>query len=410
MTEYMIPSLKADMYLKGAKTWMEANPELALNPIERGLALRKVAKSIENRFGQMSYDTLFINKLVKDVGIWSSLSMGWKLGFFREFGGGILNEPLQAVRKLTGKEPVGGLRGIISRGELNRTMFVGSYVAMTMMYNAVKTYLNSGQAPQSVMDYVYPATGNKNPDGTDERESNPYYTREAVMIAKHIEHEGVLSGVGHYITSAAAPQIGLSWAFLSGVDHFGKEISDPEAGPFQQIQQRLAYAFGQVKPISIQALEKSSEKGPLTTKDYVNALFGFTPAPHYITQSSTDAKITALYQQYNAKKLQPFESVAKGEDRSKLRRLYLTGNKEEYEKKLNEMQVKYGMTNKDIATLVKDSRREGTVKMFSTLTHNQQLGLLKKMTPEEREKFLPKAHKETKKAFYDYVEKEEATQ
>lgn len=394
MTEGMIPSIKADQYVKGAKAWIDSNPGLANDANARGVALRALAKNIENRFGQMNYDTLFWNKMVKDVGIFSSLSMGWKLGFLREFVAGPLGEGPSAVLKaMQGKLPAGGLKGAISRGELNRTIFVANYIAMTMFYNALKTYANTGQAPQDSMDYVYPATGKKNPDGSKARESTPYYTREPVMIAKHMQNEGVTAGLSHYISGSAAPQIGMAWEFMSGLDYFGREISDPNAPMYKQLAQRLAHAFGEVKPMSIQAIQKQEK---IDSKTVANAVFGFTPAPKYITESKLDGKITALYQKYNAKSRQPFESVEKGQERSKLRRLYLSGDVEGYTKLLGEMQEKYHLSAKDMKSLATASKQEGVVKMFGALTEQQQLTLIKNMSDEEKKKFLPKAHAKTK--------------
>ena len=42
---------------------------------------------IDNRFGEMFYGGLFWNRYVKDVSIGSFLSLGWNLGFGREFLG-----------------------------------------------------------------------------------------------------------------------------------------------------------------------------------------------------------------------------------------------------------------------------------------------------------------------------------
>ena len=84
--EKWIPNLKAAAYLNDAASFARRAPDKFNDPIQRKVALRAIAKSIDNRYGEMFYGTLFWNRTLKDAGIGSFLSMGWNLGFAREFG------------------------------------------------------------------------------------------------------------------------------------------------------------------------------------------------------------------------------------------------------------------------------------------------------------------------------------
>src|SRR5208282_4046421 len=87
--EKWIPSLKISSYLKDAAEWQKRNPTASAQ--ERIQALRKLSKSIDNRYGEMAYNTLFWKRYLKDIAVADTLSLGWNLGFVREYGGGLLD-------------------------------------------------------------------------------------------------------------------------------------------------------------------------------------------------------------------------------------------------------------------------------------------------------------------------------
>ena len=102
--------------------------------------------------------------------------------------------------------------------------------------------------------------------------------------------------------------------------------------------------------------------------------------------------------------MQPFESVERGQDRAKLRQLYQSGQHDEFMKKLTEMKHKYHLNHRQMQDLHHSVKLEGTVRMFQAFTVEQQLKLLKDMTPDERRKYMKHAHKETKHSFYKWQE------
>ena len=70
-----IPNLKAAAYIHDAQALLARRPELLDDAVQRKVALRTIAKSIDNRFGEMFYGGLFWDRYVKDAGIGSFLSM-----------------------------------------------------------------------------------------------------------------------------------------------------------------------------------------------------------------------------------------------------------------------------------------------------------------------------------------------
>jgi len=411
MTEGLVPSLKADVYLKNVDNWIKANPELAGDSNARAVAFRKIAKSIENRFGQMNYDTLFWKRSVKDWSIWSSLSMGWKLGFMREFvAGPTMETPRVLMDAVRDKLPQGGLRKAIARGDLDRTIFVMGYLGVTaLVYNSLSTYINTGHAPTNWLDYIYPPNGQKNPDGSIQRESNPYYTRDIARMIKMVQTQGTIKGLAEFFGNSVGPQVPAIKEFLTGVDSMGHEVSDPNADWLTKFWERGKHIAGESKPIVVQSLEKETGTtnikdmaGKVTVTQLLRNWLGFGRAPKYIEQSQTQAKITSIYQKYYAKELQPYESVERGTDRAQLRQLYQHGQHQEFLDKLHEMKQKHHLNHRQLTELRHGVKLEGTVKMFQAFTVEQQVKLLKDMTPEEQTKYLKHAHKETKHEFHKW--------
>src|SRR6185437_6397064 len=137
----------------------------------------------------------------------NTLSLGWQLGFIREFGGGALDLGKAMVTK-------GGVKGKASSGLLDRPMFSMFYMTQALGYGGLLTYAMTGKTPSGLMDYIYPRTGETDDQGNPMRVSTMFYTKEIASLYKHIENEGVLSAVGDIAMSKAAGQIGLieEWA------------------------------------------------------------------------------------------------------------------------------------------------------------------------------------------------------
>jgi hypothetical protein len=387
LMERWIPSLKIASYLKDAKTALEADPTLLDNPARRREALRKISKSIDNRYGEMAYDTLFWNKWVKDVGVASSLSLGWNLGFLREYGGAGIEMGQAALRE-------GSFKSKVARGDLDRAMFVLFYSAQSLMYGGLMTYLFTGKSPENLLDYTYPKDGEKNPDGTDHRVSTMFYPKEFVAIAKHMENEGIGAGLSQTAINKLSPALSLMWDFWEGSNYFGEEFRDPNGTIVQKTQQTLAFAFKEILPISVTSMQKGTES--LTPKKVALSVGGFSPAPRYVTETTAEGRITALYKKYFGAQRKPYERVALSKTGRELRELYMRGNTQEYYSKLREATEKFELTAEERNKLVTatKSKIDPYVEMFSVLPWQRQKLLLDEMPPEERAKYLPHSNAE----------------
>lgn len=388
MFEVWIPSLKIASYLKDIEVALKVNPKLLEDSGARLVAFRKIAKSVDNRYGEMAYNTMFWNRWVKDLGVANTLSLGWQMGFLREYGGAATDIiAMTRGKDLNPMSTDSAWVQHVKNGKMDRPLFVMYYTTQALMYAGLMTWTMTGQPPKELLDYTHPRTGEKNPDGSDARLNTMFYPREFVSIAKHMEQQGVVSGLGHLAASKASGVIGQVYEWASGVDSFGNEIRDPDAPAYKQLEQTLASTLFNLEPISLKAIREGQKPGL--------ALLGFGAAPKYITDSKTASAIKQVYQTYYAKKQTPYERTLYSFDMSQLRRYYAEGDSDKFGNLFDSMQERYKLNGADIRRIEQALAKseDPSITMFQHFTWEQQQKLLDKMTPAEREVYLPKSNR-----------------
>lgn len=400
LMEHWIPNLKAASYVRQTALALKADPGLADSPLARQLAFRKIAKSVDNRYGEMSYDTLFWKRWIKDLAVANTLSLGWQMGFIREYGGGALDvgQFVKGLDKLSR----------VRRGQLDRPLFVAAYTTTALAYGGLMTYALSGEQPQSLMDYIFPIVG-KNPDGSPQRVNTMYYTREFGSIYKHMENEGVVSGLSDLVSSKGSGIIGLVGEWASGVNGFGQEIRDPDAPAFKKLEQTLAYTLTDLEPISTLAIRESVGEEPV--KRTVLNLAGFTPTAKFLTESKTEAQVRLAYGKYVAPKQTPFDRAQYSDDFRQLRKAY-DAEDESFGDKLEAMTDKFGLNSDDRGRIMRRLRSSipTSIRQFEQIgreSWTEQRKLLDQMTPEEREIYLPHSDKKHLRNRYEAPEDRE---
>lgn len=387
MFQVWIPSLKIASYLKDVQSAFRTDPTLLNSPLKRQVALRKISKSVDNRYGEMAYNTLFWNRWVKDLAVANTLSLGWQMGFIREYGGGALDLGQFATKQ-------GTVLQKIKSGMLDRPLFVGFYTTQALAYGGLMTWALTGKSPQDLIDYIYPQNGEEDANGAPQRVTTMFYPREFAAIYKHMENEGVVSGLGHLAASKASGVIGLTSEWATGVNSFGQEIRDPSASGFKQLQQTLAYTLSDLEPISINAIRGQVSQSPAKTT--AMAIAGFGPAPKYVTESRTEAGIKTIYQKYYAQKQTPFEKAEFSNESRQLKRYWDSGDQEKFGDLMDQMQEKFDLTGKEMKKLQSKIQGQGDPlgDMFSRMTWQQQKRLLDQMTEDERAVYLPRSNRD----------------
>jgi hypothetical protein len=303
MFEELIPNLKAAQMMRATEQLLRNDPSLVQNSIGRRLALRAIGKSIDDRFGEMFYGSLFWDRTVKDVSIGSMLSLGWNLGQFRQAGGALSNLATKT-----------GGRGSHAQQEIynatNKGAYVTSYMALSMMTAGIMSYALSGVFPTG-MDYFFPRAGGTNPEGKPRRLSTMFNTRELPMVHSHIqEQNSVVGGLMTllYNKMVISPLVDL-W---HNRDFFGNQLYDPDAPGYKKIAQMVDSTLGNTfNPITLSGAKRAKEQGG-TTRDTVLSYAGFGPAPAYISRSAIQNRISHQYNEHVAPTSRPYEDSGSG--------------------------------------------------------------------------------------------------
>lgn len=270
--EYLVPRQKLGVFFDMSKDWLEKNPKATLE--EKRAGLGKLWDSVDNRMGQLVYDNVFWNRALKDGLMATVRSVGWNLGTFRELGGGVLD--IKDIAK--------------DKAFSDRTAYLVALPFLASIYGSILNYAMTGETPQSLKDAFYPRTGNKRPDGSDDRVSLPTYMKDIFAYGEDVHNFAAYgSDPTQTLKNKAHPLIATVAEMLNNKDFFGGAIRNPADKAVKQLQDEALYLLHQVEPFSFrnymqQAKVKGEEPsflGYMTSP----SMIGVVPAPGYITKS-----------------------------------------------------------------------------------------------------------------------------
>ena len=267
LMEYIVPRQKIGVALDMMRLEMERMPASASVDQVRAAA-DKVVNSVDNRMGQMVYDNLFWNKIVKDLSMATVRSVGWNIGTIREIGGGILDAERFTKTGVTPKE----------KAEFTHRMaYTIALPVMTGMIGAIYGYLH-GKKPEELRDYFFPKTGEIDPQGREVRMQFPTYMKDIY----HYQYDpmGTLTGKVH-------PMLGTVREMLMNQDYFGRTIRNADDPFVKQVGDELTFAANQFTPISVRQFETSSAARQ-TVEERAGAFVGITRAPAWMGESDAE--------------------------------------------------------------------------------------------------------------------------
>jgi hypothetical protein len=333
-------------------------------------AMQRAWDSVDNRFGQVVYDNLFLNRVLKDVLHASVRSVGWNLGTLRELGGGVYDATLPQFRRHAGDGP-----GERAEPRLTHRMaFLMAMSTTTGLMAATYQYLHTGQLPDGPRDLVFPRTGAKNQDGTEERVSMPGYLKDAyalstkpIQTAEHKLH----------------PFLSLLAQTAENADYYGVEIRHKDDPAMQQLRDYVGFLFHEMTPISLQNARKRRDTGA-GLKGQFESQIGISPAPRAVVSPPTDAE--ELAREYlGPPDVRTKEQEAKRQERGRYREAVRTGDvatAQEVVKagKLSESTLREVTSTAQLTRLQNDFRR---------LTLEQAFRVYEVATPAERDDLIP---------------------
>ncbi len=258
LMEIIVPRMKLGIFADMAKYEMEKNPNGDMREI-----MGKLWDSVDNRMGQMVYDNLFWNKVLKDLSMASVRSVGWNLGTIRELGGAAVDSAT-VVKRMKAGDPV----------VTHKMAYAMALPIMVGTLGAMYQYSMTGKGPQELKDYFLPLTGRTNPDGSPERVVMPSYMKDVLPIGKAYSNNGIrgaVDKVGQMALNKANPIISMISQMLHNKDYYGTEIANHDDPVVKQAEDYAKFIGSQFVPFTARNFSKMENP---TTGTAISSFFG----------------------------------------------------------------------------------------------------------------------------------------
>jgi hypothetical protein len=264
----VVPRLKLGVFADLASREIEnLPPDYSLDQYRAAVA--RAWDAVDDRLGELVYDNLLWNRVVKDLALITFRAPGWSLGTYRAGGGAILDAATFRQRLRSGDPLL-----------TSRMSFAIAYPITIAIIGAILTYLYTKQAPKSIKDYFFPRTGRIAPNGQPERVAIPSYAKDAMNIVRHPVRT---------IENKVNPLVAMTTDMLQNHDWQGLPIFNRDDPLGQQIEGAFRYIASELTPIGVPK-ERPGE-GPTTPLEKLQRFLGIQPVTDYAprTQGQEDA-------------------------------------------------------------------------------------------------------------------------
>ncbi len=350
-------------------------------------AADKVVNSVDNRMGQMVYDNLFWNKIVKDLSMATVRSVGWNIGTIREIGGGILDAERFTKTGVTPKE----------KAEFTHRMaYTIALPLLSGMIGATYQYLKTRKGPKELKDYYFPKTGEIDPQGREVRMQFPTYMKDVY----HYTHDpmGTFTGKVH-------PMLGTIREMLMNEDYFGKAIRNSDDGFVKQMADEMSFAVKQFAPISVRQFETSTA-AKQTASERAGAFVGVVRAPAWAGESKAEQLADQLAGPgFRGSQGAPDEARVQQIQQAKL--LFRQGKEDEANAILDGMEDAEQLTPAQRKGIEKGTEHSFLENKVSHLDAREIMRVFKVATPQEREVMAELVQKRIDKAALSEADRDE---
>jgi hypothetical protein len=283
--EHFVPIMKAAAVYKIA-AWLLERKDLQDDPMAFERELHEAVRSGNYRFGQLCYDNLHLNNVVKDLGMGTFRSMGWNVGSVGEIAGGMaawvkfaIDAARYGARKIGGggkggKPPGEGGSGPDDEYEPGGAKFprithrMAYVLALPFIIGFFGLVLAAmfGQPIRRLRDLYVVNTGEVDDHGHKVFVSLPSYMKDLMSWTKDPMHA---------VISKLHPLISMIGEMLQNRDFYGVEIAHSGDPLVDKALQELKFAFKQFVPFSFTnagKLSGSSVSTPLKAATLAGAL------------------------------------------------------------------------------------------------------------------------------------------
>lgn len=300
LMEHYVPRMKAAAVYKLAEMHMKKSPGMSAMDLRQ--RLQEDVRSGNNRFGQMTYDNLHLNKITKDLLMMSTRSLGWNWGSLAEIGGGLAdwarfakNAAKYGARKIRGGNSGGG--GDIPEGPddsgtpreyqpggakfpriTNRMAYVLALPIIVGLFGAVLAAM-FGQRITRPKDLYFVKTGEVDDHGNPVRVVVPSYMKDLFAWSKHPVES---------LVNKLHPLLSMLGAMMTNRDYYGVEIRHSGDPVMKQILSELGYFAKQFVPFSGRNAGKLANSDVSTPLKIATGTGALLVAPS--SSSKTDAE------------------------------------------------------------------------------------------------------------------------
>jgi hypothetical protein len=356
--EKIVPWMKAGVAHDLIRMEMARNPDMTKEQL-RSVA-DKVARSVDNRLGQLVYNNLHWSKGLKGFLQAFTRSVGWNVGTFREIVGGALD-----LRKLISTKP-----------ELTyRAAYVLAMAAMSATVGAAMQKMMTGQFPQELKDWFFPRTGTKDAQGRDQRVSLPSYVKDVYAYG----HDPKST-----VTHKLHPLLSTIAELMENKDFYGTEIRNPKDNLLKQAGEVAAHAGKAFVPFGFRGLQQMHASGDSVPMQ-VAPFIGITPAPASIKKTAAENLASDFMHANMPGGARTQEQAETSQNKAAALRAMRNGDFTTPAKMLGDGTLQ----PKDFARLAKQSAESPLESAFKHLNLDQALAVYAKGTPSERNRLLP---------------------
>ncbi len=300
--EYLVPRQKLGVFAGMAEQEMaRLGPNADINAVRDVMA--RAADSTEDRMGQMTYDNLFYNRVVRDAALLGFRAYGWTFGKYRALFGGVADTL--------------GTVGRVREGGPILTPRMSYLIALPMVAGALGSIMNyamTGQAPNDWKDALMPRTGKLDRNGNSERLSLPTYLKDMLSDWHDFPNtKKMLVSLGNKLN----PAFDIASDIINNADFYGTKVYNEDDPFLKQQLDKIAFVAKSAEPFSVTSSIKLEESNP-TLAQRALPFFGFVPAKASLAMTPAQARAAEFMRDMLPRGSRTAEEAAKSQLRTDL--------------------------------------------------------------------------------------------
>lgn len=267
--DVLIPNLKTAQFLKEFQEATLQNERKLKGGILTEAALaRQVLGFVEDRFGEVNYDTLFWNRTFKSSMQLLFRSVTWKWGSVRALGGAFYGQGKEFHDAWNEKRAP----------QLDPKMaWLFGLCLFTAALGTIVSLALGKHTPENLTDLFFPRI-------------DPKDDKVRVSFATYIkDYAHLLHSPKHYLIASMSGWIGRFADMVRNKDYFGVQIRDTDDPVTKQALQVGQYAAASLLPFSIRGYKNLADSDVSLARRML-ALVAINPAPRYMSQTPAEIK------------------------------------------------------------------------------------------------------------------------